>query len=126
MTHSKDVKVAVSQAVNGALNALKASSKEPGVKRFVYTSSSFAATQPKPDEKFTVAGDAYNEEALQNAWRPNADGATVYSASKAEAERAVFRWVKEEKSSLIVNTSEFELARIFDCRLTSASGPSQL
>lgn len=76
------------------------------MKRFIYTSSSFAATQPKPDQKFTTTASSYNEEALQRAWLPGADGETVYSASKAEAERAVFRWVQEHNSRLTVNASE--------------------
>ena len=104
MTHSTDPNIAIPRAVNGALNALKASAKVPGLKRFVFTSSSFAATQPKPGKKFTITAESYNDEAVERAWKPNADGETVYSASKVEAERAIFKWVKENKPSLIVNT----------------------
>lgn len=106
MTGSTDPDVAIPKAVNGVLNALQASDKERNMKRFIYTSSSFAATQPKPDQKFTTTASSYNEEALQRAWLPGADGETVYSASKAEAERAVFRWVQEHNSRLTVNASE--------------------
>lgn len=104
MTHATDPNVAVPRAVNGALNALKASAKVPGLKRFIFTSSSFAATQPKPEKKFTITTESYNDEAVERARKPNADGETVYSASKVEAERAIFKWVKENKPSLIVNT----------------------
>lgn len=75
------------------------------MKRFVYTSSSFAVTLPKPGKKFTVTADTFNDEAVERAWKPNPDGATVYSASKVEAERAISKWTKEHKPSLIVNTS---------------------
>ena len=105
MTHSTDPNIAVPRAVNGALNALKASANVSGLKRFVFTSSSFAATQPKPGKKFMITAESYNDEAVERAWKPNADGETVYAASKVEAERAIFRWVKENKPSLIVNAS---------------------
>ncbi|KAF5007193.1 hypothetical protein FDECE_6455 [Fusarium decemcellulare] len=103
MTGVKDPHIAIPRAVNGALNAVKASAKEPAMKRFVFTSSSFAATQPKPNQKFTVTAETFNEEAMENAWKPDADSATVYSASKVEAERQITAWVKENNSSLIVN-----------------------
>lgn len=103
MTHSADAKVAIPKAVSGALNALKASAKVPGLTRFVYTSSSFAATQPKPGLEFTITANTYNDEAMVRAWEPDADGETVYSASKVEAERAIFDWAKANKPSLIIN-----------------------
>lgn len=76
------------------------------MKRFVYTSSSFAATLPKPGERFTISTNTFNNEAVERAWKPNASGETVYAASKVEAERAIMKWVDENKSSLIVNMSK--------------------
>lgn len=104
MTHSTDPHVAIPRTVNGALNALRASARVSSMKRFVYTSSSFAATQPKPDTKFTITAESYNDEAVEQAWKPNASGETIYAAGKVEAERAIFKWVRENSSSLTVNT----------------------
>lgn len=103
MQGSRDPAVAIPRAVNGALNAAKASAKA-GLKRFVFTSSSFAVTQPKPGKVFTLTSESFNDEAVERVKTPGADGATVYSASKVEAERALSRWVEESQTSLVVNT----------------------
>lgn len=89
MTGSRDPAVAIPRAVRGALNALTACHKEPGLKRFVFTSSSFAVTQPKPNLKFTVTTDTFNDEAIDRVKLPDPDGETVYSASKVECKRAI-------------------------------------
>lgn len=105
MTHSTNPDVAIPRAVNGALNAVKACAKTPELRRFVYTSSSFAATQPKPGEVFTITEDSYNDDAVGRSRKGDGgvDGETVYSASKVLAERAIFEWIAENKSDLIVN-----------------------
>ncbi|KAL6922473.1 hypothetical protein FSST1_006499 [Fusarium sambucinum] len=103
MTGSTNPDVAIKRAVDGALNALKACAQDGNVKRFVYTSSSFAATQPKPGKRFTIYHDTFNEEAMQNAWKPNPDPSTVYSASRVEAERQTSAWIKDNESSLVIN-----------------------
>ncbi|KAF5573960.1 aldehyde reductase [Fusarium pseudocircinatum] len=102
MTGSKDPDVAVERAVRGALNALRASA-EAGIKRFVYTSSSFAATQPKPNKSFKIAHDTYNEEAMKRAWEPEPGTEDIYSASKVITERRIAAWIKENKSTMVVN-----------------------
>ncbi|KAG7127552.1 JmjC domain-containing protein E like [Verticillium longisporum] len=104
MTGVADPKVAIPRAVDGALNALKASAKEPRMKRFVFTSSSFAVTLPKPGKRFSVTADTFNDEAVERAWQPDPDGASVYACSKVEAERAIAKWVEENNPSLTVNT----------------------
>lgn len=109
MTGSPDPAVAIPRAVNGALDALAACHKEPGLKRFVFTSSSFAVTQPKPNVEFTVTTDTFNEEAVARAKLPDPDGETVYSASKVECERAIAKWLQEHDSKLVVNTGMFSL-----------------
>ena len=94
MTHKADAKTAINRAVRGVINALSASMNAQTVKRFVYTSSPFAVTQPKPGRSFSVNQKIFNEEAVQRAAQPDADGETIYSASKVEAERAISAWVK--------------------------------
>lgn len=107
MSKSRDTDAAVQVAVNGALNALRASAAA-GVKRFVYTSSSFAATQPKLGKIFTITNESYNDEAVERASKPDPDGETVYSASKVAAEKAIWSWVKENNPSMVVNTGSHD------------------
>lgn len=102
MRGSRDPAVAIPRSVKGAVNALSAAEKA-GIKRFVYTSSSFAVTMPKPDTVFTVQEDTFNEYAVHAAERGQADGETVYGASKVAAERALRAWVEENHSDIIVN-----------------------
>nr|XP_036581831.1 aldehyde reductase [Colletotrichum truncatum]KAF6790274.1 aldehyde reductase [Colletotrichum truncatum] len=106
MQGSRDPKIAIPRAVEGVLNALK-SSAQAGLKRFVFTSSSFAVTQPKPGKVFTLTKDSYNDEAVERVRQSTYDGETVYSASKVESERAISKWVKENNCSLVVNTGEY-------------------
>ncbi|KAM6540363.1 hypothetical protein FALCPG4_002081 [Fusarium falciforme] len=103
MTGSTNPQSAIARAVDGALNAVKAPAKEPNMKRFVYTSSSFAAALPRPGEAFTIKADTFYEEAVEGAWKPNPHPHTVYSASKIAAERAISEWVDNNKPSFVVN-----------------------
>lgn len=82
--------------VKGALNVLKSASTEPKLKSFVYCSSSAAAFTPVPDTRIKVTKDTWNDDAIQKARNdPNVNGFTVYNASKAEGERAVWAAVKQ-------------------------------
>lgn len=104
MTGSGDPKIAIPHSVAMALNALRASSSA-GLKRFVYTSSSFAVTQPKPGVHFTVDEQTFNTAALQAVAERGqaAGGATVYAASKVEAERALQKWKAETNAPIVIN-----------------------
>lgn len=106
MRDPRDPAVHIPRTVNGALNALKAAAAEPEMRRFVYTSSSLAATKPMPNKRFTVTTDTFNEEAVERCKQPGTSITTVYAASKVAAERAIEQWVRENKPSLVVNTSE--------------------
>ncbi|KAE9962155.1 hypothetical protein EG328_000842 [Venturia inaequalis] len=103
MTFSNNYEEIVGDAVKGAMSALKSASKEPGIKRFVLTSSSTATTMPKPGKEFIVHKDTWNDEAIKLAKGKDPDGFTVYAASKTQAERQVWDWVKENKPSFVVN-----------------------
>ena len=79
-------------AIAGAVNALKAAYAEPGVKRFVLTSSATAVVWPSPDQPGTiVTEDTWNEDAVKRAWaeppyKPER-ALAVYAASKTQAEQ---------------------------------------
>lgn len=104
MRGSGDPEIAIPQSVNMALSALKTSSAA-GLKRFVYTSSSFAVTQPKPSIAFSVSESTFNEDAVRAVAEKGqgAGGATVYAASKVEVERAMQKWKDETKADIVIN-----------------------
>ncbi|KAG6353785.1 hypothetical protein INS49_005265 [Diaporthe citri] len=108
MSNSTDPDVVIANAVKGVLNALRAAKKEgAGMKRFVYTSSSTAATLPKPEEVFSVTAESWNDEAVEMAWKTDAvekDAFVVYAASKTESERAVWNWARETEPDFVINT----------------------
>ncbi|KAI3396616.1 hypothetical protein diail_11869 [Diaporthe ilicicola] len=88
MSNSTDPNLVIGNAVKGVLNALRAAKKEgKGMKRFVYTSPSTAATLPKPGEDFVVTAESWNDEAVEMAWEiedDEKDAFIVYAASKTE------------------------------------------
>lgn len=85
----------IPQTVKGALNVLTSASREASVKSVVYTSSSCAALLPQPDKKIVVTKETWNDAAVEAAYASDPDGFTVYGASKTEAERAIWKAVKE-------------------------------
>lgn len=54
--------------------------KEPGVKSFVFTSSSCSALMPKPDVPLVIKKDTWNEESGKLAWSGKGTGFDVYGA----------------------------------------------
>ena len=97
----------VPQTVAGAVNILEDAAAEPSVKAFVYTSSVVAAALPMPGTKWHIGADSWNDTALELAWAPppyNPERALpTYMASKVEAERAVWKFVEEQKPGFMVN-----------------------
>lgn len=82
------------------VKALDSASRFPGIKRFVYTSSSLAAVSPTPNVEFDVSPEAYNQESVKLAREPPFDATNiwnVYAASKVLAEQAAWKWVADHK-----------------------------
>ncbi|KAJ6516919.1 NAD-P-binding protein [Mycena vitilis] len=104
-TFSEKFDEVVPPTVKGALEVLKAAAKEPGVKSVVYTSSSTAALLPSIGKKLVVTEDTWNESVVEEArTNPKADGFILYSASKTEAEKAVWKFVEDTKPHFQVAT----------------------
>jgi len=104
-----DPNVAIPMVVNGALNALIASAKEPTLKRVVMTSSSTAAADPEPNKIFIIDETTWNEEVVTKAWAPPPyEGVQrklqVYSATKMQSEKAAWEWYREHKPGFVLNT----------------------
>lgn len=111
MSNSTDPDLVIGNAVSGVLNALRAAKKEgEGIKRFVYTSSSTAATLPRPGEVFSVTAESWNNDAVEMVWKTDAvvekDAFVVYAASKTESERAAWKWARETEHDFVINTGE--------------------
>jgi nucleoside-diphosphate-sugar epimerase len=99
-----DVETAVSIGVTGGLNALKACTKTSSVKRFVFTSSSLAATFPRPNVEFSINENSYNDEAMRVLKKePNKKGLYIYSAMKTETEKAMWKWMEENNPDFAFN-----------------------
>ena len=64
-------------------------------------------TSPKPEKVFSIDTNSWNQEDINIAWKPPPYEASraysVYSASKAQAEQEVWRFVKEKKPPFVVN-----------------------
>ena len=107
---------------------LKSAAKESSVKRFVVTSSSTAATAPYPGKVFHIDSNLWNETDIAEAWAPPSTepqrGVAVYGASKAQAEKAVWEFVKEQKPHFVVNTvlPDTTFGMILDKNLPASTG----
>ena len=93
--------------LSGIKNALTAAARNPSVKRFVYTSSSAAATAPIANKKFHIDVSSWNDADVEAAWAPppyNDDRKlAVYAASKTLAEKECWRFMQEEKPAFVLN-----------------------
>ena len=98
----------ITPVVQGVCSILKSAAATPTVKRFVYTSSSAAASRPKPNTKFHIDQTTWNEDDVAKAWEPppytDDRSWAVYGASKTQAEKECWRFVKEERPGFVLNT----------------------
>ncbi|KFY82364.1 hypothetical protein V500_10591 [Pseudogymnoascus sp. VKM F-4518 (FW-2643)] len=115
MSFDPDPNKVIPFAVDFAVNALQAAYKEPSVKRFIFTSSSAAAVVSSPDiPAANITEDSWTDFIVDAAWAdpPYTEerGMVTYAASKNQAEKAVWKYHKEnrhERPDLTVNTEYF-------------------
>ncbi|KAJ4854250.1 NAD dependent epimerase/dehydratase family domain-containing protein [Trichoderma breve] len=97
----------IPQTVSGIVSLLRAAAAEPSVKRVVFTSSAGSAIMPIPGASGHVGRDTWNDAAVQAAWAPPpydaSRGMVTYMASKVEAEKAVWKFIQEEKPGFVTN-----------------------
>lgn len=100
----EDAEAAIAIGVKGGLNALAACAKTPSIKRFVFTSSSLAATFPKPNVEFSIDTNSYNEEAVDIVKNePSKKGLFIYAAMKTQTEKAIWKWMEDNKPDFVLN-----------------------
>ncbi|KAJ5642853.1 uncharacterized protein N7484_005360 [Penicillium longicatenatum] len=106
-TFSPDAESVIPPTITGTLNILHAAIRQSNVVRFVYTSSATAVTFPCNNLNGIITAAAWNHEAVNMAQQAAADSPDmpflVYSASKMQAEQAVWRFTREEKPHFTVN-----------------------
>ncbi|KAI4097928.1 MAG: hypothetical protein LQ348_003309 [Seirophora lacunosa] len=107
LTLNPDPHQVIPMVVSGVKNILGAAARNPCVKRFVYTSSSAAATPPVANKAFHVDASTWNEAEVDVAWAPppytEERRLAVYAASKTLAEKECWRFVAEEKPAFVLN-----------------------
>jgi len=111
VTFSPDPNAVIPPTIAGVTSLLNSASKESSIKSFVYTSSSMACAGGVPghNDSFSIGESTWNESQIKEAWSitsapfPPTHAAVVYGASKAEAEKALWKYVKDNKPHFRVN-----------------------
>ncbi len=87
-------------AVEGVTRVLESAHKEPSVKNFVFMSS-LAAVQTTKEGDYTFTEKDWNDESEAIVAEKGKDtpGGVIYSASKAAAEKAFWKFRDENKPS---------------------------
>lgn len=108
LSFSPNPNVVITGCANGIRAILEEAKSTSSIKRFVYTSSSNAATKPLVGQVRHVDSSSWNDGILDEAWAPppyESDRAyAVYAASKVACERAAWAFKEEERPDFIFNT----------------------
>ncbi|KAH8816655.1 hypothetical protein F5884DRAFT_229541 [Xylogone sp. PMI_703] len=98
----------IPQTIASVNNLLKSAAREASVQRFVYTGSLGGVAMVVPNKEVHIDKDTWNDEAIKEAWAPPpyepSRGKAVYCASKAEGERAMWKFAEEFKPGFAVNS----------------------
>lgn len=102
-----DPEVVVKGSLALTMRALEAAAKEPGLKRFVLTSSNITACQYRMDEVYQATQDTWNLDFVAEVWAlpPDAPDRSLctYGAAKVECDKAMWTFVNERKPGFIAN-----------------------
>lgn len=105
---TRPVNECVKEEVVGFHSLLDAANKSGTVKSVVYTSSVWAAWDPKPGVPVTITDKTYNEDAIRIAGDTSLSaaekGLKPFMAIKAEVEKALWDWVAKEKPAFRFNS----------------------
>jgi len=105
---SLDVNLVIKNTIDGNLSLLRAAAKIPTIQRVVLTSSRIAIFNPNKGDHHKVDTKTFNDDIVKLAFDLPEDhpakGFMAYAAGKTEGERAVWKYVREEKPPFVVNT----------------------
>lgn len=103
-----DPNIVVNGSVSLLTAGLQSAAKEPGLKRFVYTSSAAAAMQMRFNEEYDLTQASWNTTSVKAAWEPPPytpdRGFHVYAASKVACEETLREFIAKEKPQFSANT----------------------
>ncbi|KAF5552642.1 NADPH-dependent aldehyde reductase [Fusarium mexicanum] len=106
--HTPDPSVGFASAIEAALTVCRSAAKEASVKRFVVAAGLWSSVWPKPGETKTVGQDTWNDDLVKLAQAPPPYELSrilpVYLAARVEAEKAVWKFAKEENVPWEVNS----------------------
>ncbi|KAH6673670.1 hypothetical protein B0J14DRAFT_667193 [Halenospora varia] len=128
LTFDSNPEKVIPDVLKGVRGIMNSAAKEPSVKRFVYTSSSTAATAPIHNKEFLIDSNMWNEKQIKEAHAPPPikpeRSWAVYGASKAEAEKAVWQFVEEEKPNFVANAvlPNTAMGKILDPNIPASTG----
>lgn len=107
VSFNPDPNIVVKPTEEGVRNILRSAKKAGSVKRFVLTSSSSAVLIPHPNKEVTVGVDDWDQEALDEAWKPPPytpeRAFFTYAASKVAGEKALWDFMKTERPDFVAN-----------------------
>ncbi|KAK0377186.1 hypothetical protein CLIM01_05440 [Colletotrichum limetticola] len=99
-------------AVDSMVSILEAAAREPSAKSIVYTSSIVATVDLSPGVTSHAGPNAWNDHAVKTAWAPPPHAPDhwhiVYQASRVEAEKALWAFVKKNKPHCTVNANLYD------------------
>lgn len=128
VTLSPNPNQVIPTVIAGAVNAASAAAKNKDVKRFVYTSSSTAITEPRINVDYSVTIDQWNEDSVKKAWAPppytEERSFNVYAASKTQAEQELWTFVEKERPGFVLNTvlPNFNMGSILSDQQSASTG----
>ncbi|GKZ36198.1 hypothetical protein AbraIFM66950_007194 [Aspergillus brasiliensis] len=105
----------ITSVISTNRNLLVSAAREDTITRFVYTSSSEAATfssflEHKAGPSTQISVDTWNEEAIRrsqtNAAMSPKRGFDMYAASKTLGEQALWKWAEENRPGFVINTGK--------------------
>ncbi|RFN51319.1 hypothetical protein FIE12Z_4373 [Fusarium flagelliforme] len=103
-----DPNVAFQSAEEAALSVCRSAAKEPSIKRFTLAAGLWTSVWCKPGETKTINQQTWNDDLVKLAKSPPpyelSRMLAVYLAARVEAEKAVWKFVKDENLSWEVNT----------------------
>ncbi|KAI6765920.1 hypothetical protein HG530_006990 [Fusarium avenaceum] len=105
---SPDPNVAFASAEEVALNVCRSAAKEPSIQRFVLAAGLWSSVWPKPGDDSRITKDTWNEDLVKMAKAPPPYDLSrmlaVYLAARVDAEKAVWKFVEDEKLPWVVNS----------------------
>ncbi|KAJ3543965.1 hypothetical protein NM208_g3303 [Fusarium decemcellulare] len=103
-----DPDVVVPRIIATTMGIAKSAAKSLTCKRFVYTSSSSAVSEPEPGVPRTLTPATFNEEVITLAYSKDLPGGIVgghmvYAAGKTKAEQELWNWHHETSPQMVLN-----------------------